>query len=74
MILTNLIWLAIAWVGGTAAILGSLMTLASLLLWLVPSSDLPAWEKHLKLMAFSAAIAVAGFALLLAFPFPNAGE
>ena len=40
----QLLWLALIWVAGTALILGGLMTLGSLLLWLVPT--LPAKSKR----------------------------
>lgn len=74
-------WLAIAWIGGSLAILGSLMTVGSLLLWLVPSSarqlkkasDLetaPGWQNYLKLLVVSVSFAIAGFSLLLIFPLP----
>jgi hypothetical protein len=80
----QLTWVAIAWVAGTAAILGSLMTLGSLLLWMVPSqprskkpdeqaSSIPAspWQNRLKLLTFSIAIALAGISLLIAVSFPQ---
>ena len=74
-------WFAIAWVGGSLAILGSLMTIGSLLLWLVPapahqlkkvddSATAPGWQSHLKLLGVSISFAIAGFSLLLIFPLP----
>ncbi|MGA7938044.1 MAG: hypothetical protein WCA35_31135, partial [Kovacikia sp.] len=73
------------WLGGTAAILGSLMTIGSLLLWIVPAPQTrdrkvgdPAsqvgpkpWQNRLKVTAFAGAIALAGIGLLMAFPFPQ---
>ncbi|MBD2019708.1 hypothetical protein H6F43_05835 [Leptolyngbya sp. FACHB-36] len=78
----NWLWLVGAWIGGTAAILGSLMTLGSLLLWLVPSQmshgrksavqDAPQfWQRRLSLLVISVTIAFTGFAVLLAVPFPQ---
>ncbi len=71
-------WLAIAWVGGSLAILGSLMTIGSLLLLMVPASTKkvsdpatpPGWQSHLKLLGVSVSFAIAGFSLLLIFPLP----
>jgi hypothetical protein len=75
-------WFPVAWVGGSLAILGSFMTLGSLLLWLVPqqSKDLringersPSgtnWQNHVKLIAVSVGLAIAGFGLLVVFPLP----
>lgn len=76
-------WIALAWAAGTAAILGSLMTLGTLLLWLVPSSrpqskkgenqpshQHPQWG-HLKLVLVSAAIALVGLSLFVVVPFPQ---
>ena len=76
-------WFPIAWIGGSLAILGSLMTLGSLLLWLAPKQShqpkkmddtrsLPSddWQNHFKLMVFSVAIAVVGLTLLIYFPLP----
>lgn len=79
----SLIWLVLAWIGGAAAILGSLMTLGSLLLWLVPShatqSSLPdqpsvasnTWKTRAKLLLFSLALAFVGFNVLLLVPFSS---
>lgn len=73
-----LTWLVAAWVGGTAAILGSLMALASILLWWVPSPKShqgPLGEEkinRLKVTTIALIIAVIGWGLLLAVPFPNA--
>jgi hypothetical protein len=71
------VWLAIAYVGGIAAILGSFMFLSSLLLWLVPlgkrsaASSIPSWQNRLKLNVLSLAIALIGLGLLITFPFPK---
>ncbi len=72
-----LLWLTIAGVGGILAILGSLMSLGSLLLWWVPphrkptGSSEPDWFSRLKLTGFSLALALVGVGLLLAVPFPQ---
>lgn len=58
-------WLILAWVGGIAAILGSLMTIASLLLWAIPGS----WRGRLKVLGFSLGCAIGGFLLLRLIPF-----
>ena len=65
-------WFLVVWVGGSLAILGSLMTLGSLLLWWVPrSGSQPSlWQNRLKLLAVSLGLAIAGFSLLVAFPLP----
>ena len=60
------LWFVIAWVGGTAAILGSLMTIGCLLLWLVPDRSKD-WQNRLKLLGFSVGLAIVGFALLFMF-------
>jgi len=77
------LWFALTWIAGTAAILGSFMTLGSVLLWFVPSvptrsrklevepSTIPAWQNRLKLLAFSIAIALAGLGILVVTPFPS---
>lgn len=76
------LWFALTWIAGTAAILGSLMALGSVLLWFVPSvpprsrklevsSTLPGWQNRLKLLAFSVAIALAGLGILVVTPFPS---
>jgi hypothetical protein len=69
--LTLVTWLAIAAVGGFAAILGSLMTLGTLLLWLVPGARVqlpdatsPLWQSRLKLLGVSVALTIGGLALL----------
>ncbi|HEY9749516.1 MAG TPA: hypothetical protein V6C63_12600 [Allocoleopsis sp.] len=66
-------WFLVAWVGGSLAILGSLMTLGSLLLWGVPSSGSgrSLWQDRLKLMVVSMGLAIAGFSLLVVFPLPR---
>nr|WP_290226600.1 hypothetical protein [Trichocoleus desertorum] len=76
-------WFLVAWVGGSLVILGSLMTLGSLLLWLVPRPGSRAsktaeersrggldWQNRVKLMAVSVGLAIAGFTLLVIFPLP----
>ncbi|MBD2035122.1 hypothetical protein H6F76_08780 [Leptolyngbya sp. FACHB-321] len=76
------LWFALTWIAGTAAILGSLMALGSVLLWFVPSvpprsrkleeaSTIPAWQNRLKLLVFSVAIALAGLGILVVTPFPS---
>lgn len=65
-------WFLVAWVGGSFAILGSLMTLGSLLLWGVPGSESgrSLWQGRLKLLGVSMGLAIAGFSLLVVFPLP----
>jgi hypothetical protein len=79
-------WFIVAWVGGSSAILGSLMTLGSLLLWLVPLSasktskvskaheerslEVPIWQNRVKLLVVSLGLAIAGLSLLVVFPLP----
>jgi L-lactate permease len=88
-LISQFVWLVLAWIGGTAAILGSLMTIGCLILWIAPSqpqrvkktdrqqsakqqsaNPTQPWQNKLKLTIFSLAIAIAGFSLLVAFPFP----
>lgn len=78
-LLPTLLWLGVAWVGGTAAILGSLITVGSLLLWLVPPTQTKGkphtaspshWVGPLKILGFGLAIGLGGLALLLTVPFP----
>ena len=82
--MTQILWFIFAWLAGTAAILGSFMTLGSLLLWLVPSmparsrkldasleSTPSQWPNRLKLLAFSGAIALVGIGILVVVPFPS---
>ncbi|PSB23967.1 hypothetical protein [Stenomitos frigidus] len=82
--MSQILWLVLAWVAGTAATLGSLMVLGSLLLWLSPTvqarshqtdaSPLPVpkpWQNRLTLLAFSIAIALAGLGILVVVPFPS---
>ena len=81
--MSQLLWLVLAWIAGTAAILGSLMTLGSLILLFVPSQArsrqpekpfLPSkqsWQHRLRLLAFSVAIAIAGLGILVVVPFPS---
>ncbi|EKQ68250.1 hypothetical protein OsccyDRAFT_2775 [Leptolyngbyaceae cyanobacterium JSC-12] len=77
-----LIWVVFAWFAGAAAILGSLMTLGSLLLWLIPvrgktpESDqrLAAshtWRTRIRLLLFSLALAMVGFSILSLVPLSN---
>ncbi|NJP11372.1 MAG: hypothetical protein HC866_19405 [Leptolyngbyaceae cyanobacterium RU_5_1] len=79
------LWLVLSWIAGTAAILGSLMTIASLLLWLVPTERVVLrkasgqefvasnpWQHRVKLLLFSLAIAIVGLSLLSVTPFPVA--
>ncbi|WP_421659276.1 hypothetical protein [Leptothermofonsia sp. ETS-13] len=82
----QLLWIAIVWVAGSAAILGSLMTLGSLLLWVAPTQPTKTtrranekalvttmtqpFQDRLKLLAVSVAIALAGLSLLAIVPFP----
>jgi FtsH-binding integral membrane protein len=65
-----LLWFVAAWIGGSAAILGSLMTIAALLLWLTPEKS-PSWQNRLKLLGFSVGMAIVGFTLLTIFPFSS---
>jgi hypothetical protein len=70
----QLVWLAIVWVGGTAAILGSLMALGSLLLWLVPNpknlkTSVAVWQR-LKLLGVALCLTLLGLGLLGFVPFP----
>ncbi|MBD1844803.1 hypothetical protein H6F89_15655 [Cyanobacteria bacterium FACHB-63] len=58
-------WVMLAWIGGTAAILGSLMTIASLLLWTIKGN----WQGRLKVLGFSIGCAIVGFLLLRLIPF-----
>ncbi|NJL41583.1 MAG: hypothetical protein HC899_36515 [Leptolyngbyaceae cyanobacterium SM1_4_3] len=83
--MSQLLWMAIAWIGGTALILGSLMTLGSLLLFLVPAgaksypkanstdatpSPQP-WQNNLKLLLLSLTLALTGWGMLSLFSFPQ---
>ncbi len=61
-----IVWLIMAWIGGTAAILGSLMTIASLLLWAIEGN----WQGRLKVLGFSIGCAIVGFLTLRFVPFP----
>ncbi|MDX2098643.1 MAG: hypothetical protein SFW36_12775 [Leptolyngbyaceae cyanobacterium bins.59] len=71
----TLLWFVVASIGGTAAILGTLMTLGSLLLWFIPLSAEKGtrtdWLQRLKLLAFAGSLAFSGFALLRLIPFPS---
>ncbi|MBE9179935.1 hypothetical protein IQ268_15290 [Oculatella sp. LEGE 06141] len=74
--MNQLLWVAIAYIGGIAAILGSLMLLGSLLLWLVPrTKSTPSspllWQNRLKLTGFSLLLSLLGVGLLVAIPFPG---
>ncbi|MBW4690705.1 MAG: hypothetical protein KME27_02950 [Lyngbya sp. HA4199-MV5] len=78
-----MMWLISTWIAGTAAILGSLMVLGSLILLVAPTqprlrtpqqaanSDTP-WSQRLKLLGVSLVMALAGLGILLAVPFPTA--
>jgi hypothetical protein len=80
-----IVWIAVMWIAGTAAILGGLMTIGSLLLWLVPmapvrgkkSAEFAAvqaksiWLARLRLLGVSLAIALTGIGVLLITPFPD---
>jgi hypothetical protein len=77
-LLTLVIWVAIAGLGGFAAILGSLMTLGALLLWLAPysptktpDSTSAVWLGRWKLLGVSLALAIGGFALLTVISHPG---
>lgn len=59
-------WLIASWIGGIAAILGSLMTIASLAIWAIEGD----WKGKLKILGFSIGCAILGFALLRISPFP----
>ena len=65
---TVAIWLGLAGLGGFATILGSLMTLGTLLLWLIPSSRQQAngsgWQNRGKLLGVSVILMLSGLALL----------
>lgn len=61
-----ILWLILAWIGGIAAILGSLMTIASLLLWAIEGN----WQGRLTVLGFSIGCAIAGFLTLRLLPFP----
>ncbi len=80
--MSQILWFTFTWIAGTAAILGSLMTLGSLLLLVAPSqprSHKPQspllvarpWQQHLKLLTVSLAIALAGLGILVVVPFPS---
>ncbi|MGI0486066.1 hypothetical protein ACN4EK_11560 [Pantanalinema rosaneae CENA516] len=75
------LWLGLAWIAGTATILGSLMTIASLLLWLLPpqpqksngtgkQSPRSAWYLRWRLTAVAVVMALTGFLILLLVSFP----
>lgn len=71
----QLIWLAIAYAAGIAAILGSLMFMGSLLLWVVPHAWLKAdlnrsVRQRLLLNGIALIMAIAGTLLLTLIPFP----
>lgn len=59
-------WLMLAWVGGIAAILGSLMLIASLTMWVISGDR----KGKLKVLGFSMGCTIAGFLLLRLIPFP----
>lgn len=77
-------WLVLAWVAGIAAILGSLMALAGIVLCLIPptairdrkggaesEAEALIGRNRLKLLVASGTIAIAGLTLLLTVPFPH---
>lgn len=78
-----IVWMAVMWIAGTAAILGSLMTIGSLLLWLVPIAAVRGkksatevktesiWLVRVRLLGGSLAIALTGISILRIMPFPN---
>lgn len=59
-------WLILAWIGGIAAILGSLMVIASLAMWAIGGDQ----NSKFKLLGFSIGCAIAGFLILRLMPFP----
>jgi hypothetical protein len=59
-------WLILSWLGGIAAILGSLMTIASLAMWAIEGD----WKRKLRVLGFSIACAIVGFTLLRISPSP----
>ena len=61
-----IVWLILAGLGGIAAILGSLMTIASLLLWTIEGS----WQGRFKVLGFSISCAIVGFLILQLVPLP----
>ncbi|MBL1175090.1 hypothetical protein [Pantanalinema sp. GBBB05] len=75
------LWLLLAWTAGIAVILGSLMTIASFLLWLVPHTAKSKSTKPLalpsvgyqrwQLIGVALAIALSGLILLIVVPFPH---
>jgi hypothetical protein len=69
MMLFAILWFILTWVGGTFAILGSLMAVASVLFWLMPANS-GRWFDQLKVTGFSVGIAIVGFVLLYIAPFP----
>ncbi|MCU0552229.1 MAG: hypothetical protein MUC48_23105 [Leptolyngbya sp. Prado105] len=60
-------WLILAWIGGIAAILGSLMTIASLAMIFGLEGD---WNGKFKVLGFSIVCAIVGFLVLRFAPFP----
>ncbi|MER3435418.1 MAG: hypothetical protein C4288_18940 [Leptolyngbya sp. ERB_1_1] len=62
-----IVWLILAWIGGIAAILGSLMTIASLLLWTIEGS----WQGRLTVLGFSLGCTIVGFLMLRSVPFSS---
>ncbi|BAS59057.1 MULTISPECIES: hypothetical protein [Leptolyngbya] len=60
-------WLILAWIGGVATILGSLMTIASLIFSVVIEGDL---KGKFKLLGFSIGCTIAGFLILRFAPVP----
>lgn len=75
------IWLVLAWLAGTATILGSLLAIASVLLWFVPdrantrTAKTPAprsvWFQRWRLTGTAMMLALSGLTLLVVMPFPS---
>jgi hypothetical protein len=66
----TILWFVLAWVGGGAAILGSLMTVASFLLWLIPADPIP-WKGRMAVLSVAVGLTIVGFVLLWVVPFPG---
>ena len=74
IMLRSLIWSGTTWLFGTALILGSCMTVGSLLLWLIPTpptAQPTALRHRLRLTLVAASLAIAGIIGLLSVPFPG---
>jgi hypothetical protein len=78
--MTIIIWLIAVWIGGIAVILGSLMTLGSLLLWISPGSSSGSKSQSesdngrailygkVKLLGISIGLTLLGIAMLRVIP------